>query len=175
MKTTTLNIYSFDELSQEAKEVAVDSLCSINVEHDWWDFTYEDARQIGLKLESFDLDRNKHVKGRFLLTSIEVAAKICQEHGKDCETYRIAATFSSEYDSLIEKYSDGIDKYTVTEENEYVFNNIVNTLSEDFANDLLEEYANILQRECDYLQSEEAIIETIKANEYEFLESGKKY
>jgi hypothetical protein len=32
----------------------------------------------------------------------------------------------------------------------------------------LEDYSIILQKECDYLSSEESIIETIEANDYEF-------
>jgi hypothetical protein len=171
MKTITLNIYSFDELSQEAKEVAIDSLCSINVEHDWWDCTYEDARQIGLKISSFDLDRNRHAKGIFILAANEVAQNIFNSHGIDCETYKTASNFMGEWQPIFNNYMD-------ENHEEYESREVEETMQElenDFLNSLLEDYSIILQRECDYLQSKEAIIETIKANEYEFLESGKKY
>ena len=61
----------------------------------------------------------------------------------------------------------------VAEGNEYAFDGAADDLEYMFLHDLLEDYADILQRECDYLQSEEAIIETIKANEFWFTEDGK--
>jgi len=70
------------------------------------------------------------------------------------------------------KYSDGIDLERVTEDNEQAFDDECDDLENEFKNNLLEEYANILQLECEYLQSEEAIKETIEANEYEFDEDG---
>jgi hypothetical protein len=44
----------------------------------------------------------------------------------------------------------------------------------NFLDSLLEDYAIMLQKEYEYLQSEEAITETIVANEYEFTEEGKQ-
>ena len=46
---------------------------------------------------------------------------------------------------------------------------------QEFLSDLLEDYSIILQRESEYLQSRESIIETIEANEYDFTEDGKIY
>jgi hypothetical protein len=60
----------------------------------------------------------------------------------------------------------------VSEDNEQAFDDECDDLENEFKNNLLEEYANILQLECEYLQSEEAIKETIEANEYEFDEDG---
>ena len=36
MKTVTINIYQFSELSDEAKENAIKELYDINVDSDWW-------------------------------------------------------------------------------------------------------------------------------------------
>jgi hypothetical protein len=43
----------------------------------------------------------------------------------------------------------------------------------NFLRSLLEDYRIMLQKEYEYLTSEETIIETIEANEYEFTEKGE--
>jgi hypothetical protein len=45
-------------------------------------------------------------------------------------------------------------------------------IEEDFLNGLLEDYSIILQKEFEYLTSDECITETILANEYDFTENG---
>ena len=48
-------VYKFEELSDSAKEKARESLRDINVQHEWWDFVYEDAKNIG---EILGIDMN---------------------------------------------------------------------------------------------------------------------
>lgn len=175
MRTVETKLFSFDELSDEAKEKAISSLYDINVDYDWWDCTYEDAANIGLKITSFDLDRNKHAKGKFIEDADYCARKIIAEHGNSCETYKLAKNYFAEYNDLVTKYSDGIQTDKVAEDNEYDFDQEADELADEFLKNLLAEYANILQQECDYLQSEKAIIETIEANEYEFTEDGNRF
>jgi hypothetical protein len=165
-------LYQFAELSEDAKQKAIEKLSDINVDYDWWSSTYEDAERIGLKLTGFDLDRNRHCKGLFIDSALECSNKITKDHGETCETYKTASQFITDYDKLVEKYSDGVHKDKVTWENETDFDNEADDLENDFLNSILEDYAIILQNECDYLQSEEAIIETIEANEYWFDEKG---
>jgi len=171
-ETTTRTLYTFDELSEVAQQRAVEKLSDINVEYDWWDGIYSDAKNIGLEITSFDLDRNKYAKGEILSSHTETANLIITDHGEMCETYKLAHAFLSERNALVVKYSDGIDLERVTEDKEQAFDDECNDLENEFKNNLLEEYASILQRECDYLQSREAIVETIEANEYEFDENG---
>jgi hypothetical protein len=47
-------------------------------------------------------------------------------------------------------------------------------IEDNFLDSLLEDYSIMLQKEYEHLQSEESIIETIVANEYEFTEEGKQ-
>lgn len=157
MKTITINLYSFDELSKEVKQKALEKYSYINVEHDWWHGTYEDAKNIGLKITGFDLGRNKHAKGKFLLSANDVADNIIKNHGESCNTYSLAVEFLAAKDNMS------------TEEE----NLDLETLEETFLDYLLEAYANMLQEECDYLQSEEAVLETFEANDYTFEENGK--
>lgn len=164
MKTIEIKLYKFDELSKEAQETAIKKLSDINVSFDWWGTTYEDAKNIGLEINTFDLDRNKHAKGSFILSTAEVAANIVKDHGESCETYKTAESF-------LEKFNPVFAKYMETEEGE----DTLIEMEEAFLKELLEDYANILQKESEYLQSEESIIETIKANDYYFTVDGKLY
>jgi hypothetical protein len=41
--------YQFSELSETAKESAIENLAWINVEHyEWWEFVYDDAKNVGI-------------------------------------------------------------------------------------------------------------------------------
>jgi hypothetical protein len=165
MRIKETKVYKFDELTDKAKEKALEELYDINVDYDWWTFTYEDASNIGLKLTSFDLDRNRHANGEFILSPAEVAANIIRDHGEQCETYKTAQAFLDEINSL-EMPDDDTDEFSEWE-------NKMLELEDEFLQSLLEDYSIILQNEYEYQTSEEAIIETIKANEYEFTEDGK--
>lgn len=173
MRTICKNVYSFDELSEDAKRKAIEKCYDINVCFDWWESTYEDAKNIGLQIASFDLDRNRHANGHFLESGTECAFRILAEHGETCDTYKTASNFIADWNKLVEKYSDGIHTDKVTEENEYDFDNEADELELQFLKNILEDYSIILQNESEYLMSEEAIIETIEANQFEFYEDGK--
>ena len=64
IKTTETKVYKFEELTDEQKEKAIEKLYDINVNYDQWDFTYDDAERIGLKLEGFDIDRGSYCKAK---------------------------------------------------------------------------------------------------------------
>ena len=177
MRTIRTKVYKFAELSNDAKEKAIENFYGLNVDYNWWQFTYEDAKNIGLKLDGFDLDRNLHADGKFIssISAYECAEKIICEHGERCETHKTAKEFISNYDNLVEKYSDGLKKDVVKEGNEWDFDNDVEELESDFLKSLLSDYAQMLQNEYEYLTSSKAIIETIEANEYEFTKDGNRF
>jgi hypothetical protein len=161
-------VYKFEELSEEGKEKALEGLCDINISSDWWDSTYEDAKNIGLKITSFDIDRGAYCKGRFTESAEGVAKNILSEHGKDCESYKTATSYLKELEELREKtrlndseYEEGYDDLDTED------------IDAEFLQSLLEDYRIILTHEYEYLTSREAIKETIDANEYEFTEEGK--
>lgn len=172
MRTKTINLYSFAELSEEAKEKAVSHLRDINVDHNWWEYVYEDAKNVGLKINGFDIYR-----GSYCQLDIDhyyhTASRIVTDHGKDCDTYKAAEQFIADWDALVEKYSDGINTNVVTGENQYDFDSEADDLDEEFKKELSECYLTILRNQYEYLTSTESIIETIEANEYEFTEDGE--
>lgn len=175
MRTETINIYKFDELSEAAQQKAIENLHDINVDHEWWDCTYDDAMNIGIKITSFDLGRAHSITGELQHSLNESCDLILKNHGEDCKTTAIAKRYLAQWSDLVEQYSDGVNKDTVLEENEQEFDDYADEMEHEFRADILWEYFNILEREYEYLTSEEGIKETIKSNEYEFTESGEMY
>lgn len=143
--TTKHVVYNFDELSATAQDAAIEHLSDINVDHNWWEFVYEDAELIGLELQGFDLYRHD-IEGELTEDLPEVCKAIMREHGNETATYSLAVKWQHKHG----------------EDNEA-----------EFLKELLQEYLSILSNDYDYLTSREAIVETINANEYEFYEDGR--
>lgn len=175
MKTIEITLYQFEELSKEAQQNAINENLSINVFSGWWDNTYSDAETVGLNIMSFRLDRNKECELNFDGSGNDTADEIMQNHGENCDTYKLAKTYLKEWNDLVTKYSDGVNKNKVAEQNYRVFDDAADELEKEFKNDLSNEYASILQNEYEYLTSEEAIKQTILANKFDFTEEGKMY
>jgi len=170
MRTKTVNIYQFNELSDDAKEKALNTVREWQVDNEWWDGVYEDANNVGIKITSFDLDRNRGAQGEFIESATDTANKIVEEHGPDCETYKTSRAFLNDRDNIIllaPKDEDG------EFEDVYKVDNDLDDLEEEFLKSILEDYSLMLQKEYEYLLSDEAVTETIEANEYEFTEDGK--
>jgi len=168
METRTYQVFKYDELTNEQKEKTLQNLYDINIDHDWWDFTYEDANNIGLKITGFDLDRYRHCEGKFVTTARECAENILKEHGEKCETYKTAEAYLKER-ADIEQHS------TIDEWGEFDLKteDKLEVLRNEFLRSLLEDYSIMLQHECEYLTSRESIEETIRANNYDFTSDGK--
>jgi hypothetical protein len=173
MRTIEKTVYAFSELSETAKQKAVQNLSDINVDYQWWEFTYEDAKSIGLEITSFELYRK--CNGKLTDSAYCVASNIIGQHGEICQTYENAKNFISEWNALVIKHSDGVNTSKVSEENEEAFDIEADELEAEFLKSLLEDYSIILQKEYEHLTSEEVIIETIEANGYEFYENGTKF
>ena len=169
-ETITRTLYTFDELSETAKQKAIEKLWDINVDYEWWNGVYDDAEQVGLEITEFDLDRNRYTKGNFIESAEETAHSIVDNHGEQCETYKTAQSYLKERDNLIDNWPKDEDEEL---ENEYELDGKLDDLDSEFLKSILEDYSISLQKYYDYLTSEEAIKETINANEYEFTEDGE--
>ena len=166
MKIKQIKTFTFDELTDLAKDRALNQFRYVNVEYfDWYHSVYYDAERIGIKITGFDIDRGSYCTGKFLSThwSIDVANKIMEEHGEDCETYKIAEKFLQDYNNLPD-YEDDI----LAEIQE------VSELEGEFLNDILEEYLTILKNEFEYHTSDDAVSEWILNNDYIFDEDGNE-
>lgn len=167
MRTIRTKIYKFSELTEEGQRKAIENLSDINIDHSEWDNSIEDAEQIGLKIIS--LDDHRANKGEFITNAETCANFILINHGKDCETFKTAKSFLDEYLPLKKAWDENEDN----EGFPFEYEDQATDLSEEFLISLLEDYRIMCNKNYEYLTSEEAIIETIEANEYEFFEDGK--
>jgi hypothetical protein len=169
MKQKVINLYSFDELSEKAKQKATENLWDINVYFEWWQLTYEDAARVGIEITGFDIDRESYCKGN-IDDSVTTAHKIIEFYGNECETYKTAEAFLKERDEIIDTASKDENGDF---EDERQLDNTLNECEEEFKKSILEDYRIMLQKEYEGLTSKEAIIETIEANEYTFTIDGE--
>lgn len=177
MKTKTITVYSFDELSEESQNKALSQLWDLNVmDSFWYESVFEDAERIGIKITGFDIERRNTCEGNFIDDSETVANKILAEHGEQCETYKTAKKFLDAWSPLYKELqgleeSEELYGYMSKRINE--LDAICTDLIDQFEHDLFEDYRIILRNEFEYQTSREQIIESIKANEYTFTEDGK--
>jgi hypothetical protein len=96
-------VYKFHELPEDVKDKAIDALYDINVDHEWWEYVYQDASDIGVEIKEFDIDRGHYCKIRFKGYADEIADAILRSHGNTCETYKTAE--SAKKSSVLRKTS----------------------------------------------------------------------
>lgn len=199
MRTMTVKVYRFDELSEDAKEKARDWWREGGLEYEWWDFIFEDAKEAG-KILGIDIKDvyfsgfwsqgdGACFEGSYEYQKGSVKA-IKAYAPKDKELHRIAVElskaqkpyfynisahikqygqYSHEYCTEIKVYGDGdIGENYI---NYFVDANTHDTFSELFR-DFMRWIYKRLEEEYDYLNSDEQIDESIRINEYEFLEDG---
>lgn len=172
MKTIEIKLYKFDELPEDIQAKVIQNYSDINVNYNWWEGIYYDAKEIGLKITGFNIDRGNYCELDNIKDLTTVADLILENHGETCETYKIAESFLKERDEIIDsaerdENGDFADEYQVDSD--------LDDLEDSFKKDLSECYLSILRNEYDYLYIEEAIINTIQANEYDFTADGKIY
>lgn len=149
----------FDELSKAGQDKAISDNYSWNIKHDWWEITYEDAKQVGIKIQSFDIYRGSFCRIQFEWSALQVAEEIIKQHGESCDTYKVAKQFIEDFKKL--ESQDQEDDGSIDE------------LKENFKIDISTEYLHKLKQKFEYLTSDEAIKESLIANEFEF--DAEKY
>ena len=169
MKTITTNIYQFNELNESAKENAINNLYSINVDNEWWEYTFEDAKEIGLKISAFDIDRRNYITATLNISLCESCQEIINNHGECTDTYKLAIDTMNEWQPVFNEYMD--ENSLHYESSEYEEKLI--EIEEEYTKNLSECYLSMLKNEYEYLTSAKFIIETIEANDYYFTQDGK--
>lgn len=170
MKTIHLKLYQFTELPEQGKEKAIADNADFNVNYNWWDMVYEDARNIGLKITGFDLDRAHYCNAEYIYDAIYTARQITLDHGEQTDTYRIATDFQESRDLLITTWpKDEIGELEQVDEMDEALDNVENR----FLKSLALAYLRILDNEYDHLTSDKAIADALTANEYWFTADGK--
>lgn len=174
-RTVRTKVYKFSELSNEAKEKAIQQFWDVNVSYEWWESIYEDAANIGLKITDFDIDRG-NCNGEFTMDADDVAKAIVENHGEGCQTYKTAINFIQECKAVIDSTPVVFDEGTEDEYEDYSDRNYqIEELEIAFRESLCEDYRIMLRDEYEYQTSEKQVIESIEANDYEFTRDGKQF
>jgi hypothetical protein len=150
MKTIETRVFTFDELEDKAKDKARDWYRQGLFDYDWYECTYGDAKTIGLKITEFDCYR-RTIDGELLENPSIVCERVIANHGKACDTYKLAQ----------EWYRAKKNKSPM--------------IGDEFLKRLLEEYLTMLIEESEYLESNENVDENIIINEYTFTIDGKRF
>jgi len=196
-ETKTIKIYKFEELPESIQEKVIEKFRENNLDYDWWNCIYDDFITIcailGIETEHKKIfftgfssqgdgacfeGHYSYKKGSVKAlkeyaprdTDLFNIAKNLQDIQKTA-FYQLSATVkhSGHY---YHKYCTQIN--VIRNDNQEITNNQENGIIECLR-DLMQWLYKTLNAEYDYLQSDEAIKETIEANEYEYLENGKQY
>lgn len=173
MQIIETKVYSFDELSDEAKEKARDWYRKGGLDYEGWDFILEDAKRIGIQIDGFDLYHGT-ICGS-VDDPIETIRAILADHGTTCETYKTARAALREHAHLRQRWWNTVDQseYSISEF-DYESEN-ADDWAANFRYDILEDYRIFLQEEQEYLESNESIDANIRANEYTFTAEGRRF
>ena len=163
MRTIELKVFTFDELSPEAKKRAIQDNRDVLVESYWWESDFYDAKETAdMDIVMFDIHTNIIVC-EIITGCKQSAQKVLENHGESCTTYSIAKKFLSDLDSL--ESQPATRKKII----------LIEDLEERYKTDMGKQYLRMLDTSYNYLLSDAAIIEFLVDNEYEFLEDGRSY
>lgn len=196
MRIQETELYHFDELSEDAQQKAIDNNRNWNTEGlDWWDAVYDDAKQIaeilGIEIDNIYFSGFSSqgdgacFVGRYRYTP-QCRQKIREYAPQDTNLHKIAdglASLQRKWFYRLEatvthqghyshEYCTNID---VTERDESV--NATRPLPEDELSELLRDFMQwiyaSLEREYEYLESDEVVAESLIVNECEFTKDGE--
>lgn len=163
MTEVVTKVYTFDELSDRAKERAREWYREGALDYEWWEFVCEDSKEIGFEIEEFDLYR-RTITGKLVGDAVYTAKAILENHGEECGTYSVAKRL----------LADAVGLHMIHGK-DYEYHESFEELIEGFRTALEREYLSMLDKEHEWLMSDECVDETIQANEYTFTEEGRRF
>lgn len=199
-ETVTYKVFKFSELDSKVQEKVLDKHRHWNVEHfEWWDSVYdmkqEDLAALGFNdikiwfsgfasqgdgacfdCNSFDIPK--------LIQALEnkVNPEIFKKYKKYITKLDNAGMLGISIETIGHHYSHEHTRNLTVDFNAYSNCKRLNALVDEFQKDLEElrtdlsrEIYKCLESEYEYLTSDEAVRESLEANDVEFLENGKTY
>jgi len=175
MKTITVTVYKFNELSELSKQNALEKLSDINVMNDWHEEIYNNAEKIGVFISDFDL--NKYQCNASLEDDVNVICdKILFVHNKQPDELKaIAERYLKQHNELIETHYRPTTVEDATEIDFAKYDAAADQLETDFVGEIERHYLQRLEKEYKRRTSIHAVIDTIYANDYDFTEDGNLY
>lgn len=196
-RTASKEIYTFAELSEEAKEKARDWYRAGGFDYEWWDFVFEDAKTVGA-LIGIEIDNiyfsgfasqgdgaqfvGSYAYKRGALAAVKayapsdatlagIAANLQDLQRRNF--YALSASVSSR-GHYSHEYCTDISVHDKRAYNDTASDDAADGIAE-FLRDFMRWIYKQLESEWGYLNSAESIDEAITANEYEFTADGELY
>ena len=159
-----IKVYKFDELDKQTKEKVIENYRYINVEDTfWYDCIKEEFDELGLEIKEFNLDRGNYAK--IYIDNLEETSKnIIEEFGDSVLIKQTAKNYINEYEKIQANFKEDEDIERELE-----------ILDEQYEKEYSEDILSYLRSSYDWEISDEAITETIEANDYDFTTDGKIY
>lgn len=186
MKTINVKVYQFNELSDHARQVAMDNYMEHYMGY-WYDYVVEDMKPIDLYLEEFDIYRN-YCKIRFQQEAEDTAQAIIEE-GYAGTLKEIVEEWQEDVNNALKSYSkydeyiDWINDRGFTEDDfdfddwllyESGYAEDKESMDLDFLKQLSDYYLQRLHDDYTYYTSESYIEDFYDRNNALFLESGEE-
>lgn len=157
MRKIEVILYEFRELNEAAKKKAIERFRDFNVDYDWWSNSYDGVAECGIVIHEFDTYRGT-IKSD-IDDKYETAKTVISDWGETSSLHVLSKQFLLEREGLVKH----LDKFQPE----------LNDLEVEYHHDINQEMLKMLREEYDYLTSDEAVIESIEINEFEFKEDGK--
>ena len=168
-ETTTVNVYTFPELSEDIQEKVTQDFFDVNVDFEWWESIYDEAENLGVHLTGFDEHK---ATGELRESPEDVADNILKDCTEESSLFQDATNYKDEVSRLPILDADSPE---VTLDDLTAYDEEYEDLSNNFLFGLLESYRILLRTEYEYLTSADAIADFINSNEYEFTIDGEPY
>ena len=164
MKTIEIKVYRFEELDKQTKEKVIENYRYINVDNTfWYDCIKEEFNSLGLEIKEFDLDRGNYAK-IYIDNFEDTSNYIIKEFGDSVLIKQTAKNYINEYEKIQANFKKDEDIERELE-----------ILDEKYQREYSEDILSYLRSSYDWEISDEAITETIEANDYDFTTDGKIY
>ncbi len=164
MKTIEIKVYKFEELDKQTQEKVIDNYRFINVEDSfWYEWIKEDFIRLGLEIQEFDLGRRNYAK-IYIENFEDTSNYIIEEFGDSVLIKQTAKNYLKELKEIVSNFKEDED---IDREFE--------TLDENYQHEFEADIVSYLRANYEWEISDEAIIEEIKANDYDFTTEGKIY
>jgi hypothetical protein len=192
METRTYQVYKYDELPEASKQKVLERYNGINTDHDWWEFTEKEVK--------IELTKAGYTNPEVYFSGFwSQGDGACFDAGIDLDLWIKVAKRGKKYRCLLKPIRDGyIEGRIVKNSYGYHYSHsrtrdveiseahyIKLTPKQEAALDELEKeveedrYSRSnalykrLEKEYEHLTSEEVIVETLMANDYDFTIDGK--
>lgn len=183
--TTKTQVYKYNELPKEVQSKVLENLYDLNTDYEWYELTIDESKK-HLSEMGFDeatisfsgfssqgdgasFDASVDLKKWLKIHRLSNKYRALYNHADEVS---VSITKSGHYEH---EYTMGIDSDYYSLESEKAQNQLLE-LENKILEDAREEARIIyktLEKEYEYLTNEDAIIETIEANDYNFTINGK--